>query len=146
MPIELAAAKRETKRLSALPFWAATSSATFTELVDLLRANSDDEAHAARAISKALLGSSVPRPADLTDFINETRSAQVTSYPGGCCGRFSEKYRLPDGSPSQCENGWIRHTIWKQHPKMAAADGTPFVQQYDFSGRCICQPGGTIRL
>lgn len=146
MPIDLAAAKTEMKRLSVLPFWAATSSAAFTELVDILRSNCDDLPHASRAISKALLGSSVPRPADLTDFINETRAAQVTSYPGGCCGRFSDKYRLPDGSPSQCENGWIRDTKWKEIKGMVDEEGRPMVQRYDFSGRCACQPGGTIRL
>lgn len=146
MPIDLAAAKRETKRLSALPFWAATSSATFTELVDLLRANADDEAHAARAISKALLGSAIPRPGDLLDFVDETRLAQVTSYPSGCCGRFSDKYRLPDGSPSQCVGGWIRDTRWKEIKGMVDEDGRPMVQMYEYSGRCACQPGGTIRL
>lgn len=146
MAIELAAAKRQVKRLSVLPFWAATSSATFTELVDLLRANADDETHAARAISKALLGSAIPRPSDLIDYLNETRAEHKPEYPGGCCGRISEKYCLADGTPSQCENGVIRHTVWKQHPILRDNDGRPIVVRYDFSGYCICQPGGDIRL
>lgn len=61
------------------------------------------------------------------------------------CDRILQKYEDPEGGPARCQNGWIRHRVWRKVKGMVAEDGSDIMQPYDFSGRCReCQEGGWV--
>jgi len=85
-------------------------------------------------------------------------------YAGGCCGRFFPGWTYlgydprivvdPDNPkdsdcakvliPSRCENGRVLRTLWVAIRGLVQEDGRPYMQPYDYSGKCKCQSGGTL--
>jgi hypothetical protein len=75
-----------------------------------------------------------------------------------CCGRIIPGWTYVEYDPevmnvysnqkarlqSRCINGWIRRTVWRQAKGLVAEDGGPLWQPYHFTGKCRCQPGGTL--
>ncbi len=156
------------RKLSSIPFFSTVSSEAFSEWVSEA-ANCDDTPHLIRVVNCILQDKQLPRNrGDILAAINATREYQQPAelYEGGCCGREIEgkTYLSNDPStsptadqwalrdplpklllPAKCVNGWVHWTMWREvKPEIVGEDGWPLKQPYEFSGRCRCQPGGTV--
>ena len=155
------------RKMSQLPYFATVSSETFSSWVTIMANGADDIPHAVRAVNTLLQARALPTsPDDISDAVNATRQHEEPSarYADGCCGRvfpgwtyvdydFREEadFDEPKDSdyakvliPSKCENGRVRRTVWRPAAGRFQENGRPFMQPYDFSGKCKCQPGGTL--
>ena len=155
------------RQLSQLPYYATVTSETFSAWVTIMANGADDIPHVVRAVNALLQARALPTsPDDISDAVNATREHESPAaiYAGGCCGRMFPGWTYvgydprievdldnPQDNdcakvliPSRCENGRVLRTVWREVKGLIQENGRPYLQPYDFSGKCKCQPGGTV--
>lgn len=171
MPIKISLAIGLIGRLASLPYFPSQQPEAVDELVKAL-ANEADSFTQAEAAIAALLGDTCraenpdtnrsPSPGELRAWVQAEKEADIRfddpSPEPRFCGRlvpgwtylgFDPATPSQDARkvlmPSKCERGWIHRTVWlPAKPARVDENGNDILQPYDYSGRCRCQPGGTL--